>query len=146
MCGWHYWLWLVVDSGVVHSEGFHSDKLTIRTSKKRRVCGSHVGLGATIPWCGWSGFRGWARICLQQSASLGWERESPFNWMTSLFLHYHYFPGHSRYMETVHQEVHPIPPRRTHTNTNPRERKRSYDSPGQRLPLQMAHSHVQQAN
>lgn len=34
----------------------------------------------------------------------------------------------------------------THTRTYPWERKRSYDSPelrGQRLPLQMAHSHVQ---
>lgn len=51
--------------------GFHSDKPTIGTSKKRRVCGSHVGLGATIPPWGWSGFRGWARICLGRYSNLG---------------------------------------------------------------------------
>lgn len=74
-CSSHVWMTLVitVSCGQWSSAqwGFHSDKLTIRTSKKRRVCGSHVGLGATIPRCGWSGFRGWARICLGRYSNLG---------------------------------------------------------------------------
>lgn len=79
------------------------------------------------------------------------------NWMTSLLLHCHYFLSQPlwwdlgrlctrKFVQFPSAMVHVY----THTHTVTQgERKRSYDSSelrGQRLPLHMAHSHVQPLN
>lgn len=95
MCECHQWSWLLVDTGLV----FRGSLINlVGTSRERGVCGSHAGLGAML--CPW-GVGGVGRESALAVTTI-WvsqrleEREwRSSDWLTSLLLHYHYFPSQS---------------------------------------------------
>lgn len=77
--------------------------MMVGTSTEREVCGSDIGPGGSALSVG-----GWGKLdqnllwpLLQSGSVGGWKREwRSSDWLTSLLVHYHYFPSPSLYAGT----------------------------------------------
>lgn len=118
-----------------------------------RESSSHAGLVAAL--CPWGWWGGWTKICFGRYSNLG-QSEAGREWphcsyiiIISPVCYYAGTQGDPAPGNTSNSPLWQHVCTHTCTYTHLGERKRSYDSPelrGQRLPLQMAHSHVQPFN